>query len=168
MCRKFRSEKSEEKIHFLNLGLCGRILKLSVEYSVCRKFLSDELAGPLVKTTLNIRTTQKTVNFLTCQENSNFFCPELYYQIFVQGMLNKCAYCVLSKYTSVFYVHGSVHRKSIFINIQRDATICSLYFILLQYHSTCFGCLPHPSSGVHKTVSTAYRPRRKKVAATII
>ena len=49
------------------------------------------------------------------------------------------------------YVHGSVHRKSILINVQRDATICSLYFILLQYHSTCFGCRPHPSSGVHKT-----------------
>jgi len=28
-------------------------------------------------------------------------------------------------------------------------------FILLQDHSTCFGCRPHPSSGVHKTVVTA-------------
>jgi len=53
------------------------------------------------------------------------------------------------------YVHGSVHHKSILVNVQRDATICSLYFILLQYHSTCFGCRPHPSSGVHKTVVTA-------------
>jgi len=26
---------------------------------------------------------------------------------------------------------------------------------LLQNHSTCFGCLPHPSSGVHKTVTAA-------------
>ena len=26
---------------------------------------------------------------------------------------------------------------------------------LLQYHCTCFGCCPHPSSGVHKTVVTA-------------
>ena len=56
------------------------------------------------------------------------------------------------------------------------------YFILLQDHSTCFGCCPHPSSGVHKTVTTAsgtgyiYRwsyllptwPRWKKVASTII
>ena len=33
--------------------------------------------------------------------------------------------------------------------------MCSLYFILLQYHSTCFGCRPHPSSGVHETVVTA-------------
>jgi len=38
------------------------------------------------------------------------------------------------------------------INVQRDATICSLYFILLQDHSTCFGCRPHPSPGLHKTV----------------
>jgi len=41
------------------------------------------------------------------------------------------------------------------MNVQRDATICSLYFILLQDHSTCFGCRPHPSSGVRKTVITA-------------
>jgi len=27
-------------------------------------------------------------------------------------------------------------------------------YILLQYHSTCFGCRPHPSSGVNKTVFT--------------
>ena len=40
------------------------------------------------------------------------------------------------------------------MNVQRDATISSLYFILLQDHSTCFGCLSHPSSGVHKTVVT--------------
>jgi len=26
---------------------------------------------------------------------------------------------------------------------------------LLQNHSTCIGCLPHPSSGVHKTVTAA-------------
>jgi hypothetical protein len=54
-----------------------------------------------------------------------------------------------------FYVHGSVHHKSILINVQRDATICSLYFISLQYHSTRFECRPHPSSGVHKTVVAA-------------
>jgi hypothetical protein len=28
-------------------------------------------------------------------------------------------------------------------------------FILLQNHSTCFGCPPHPSSGVLKTVAAA-------------
>ena len=27
--------------------------------------------------------------------------------------------------------------------------------ILLQDHTTCFGCCPHPSPGVHKTVTTA-------------
>ena len=41
------------------------------------------------------------------------------------------------------------------INAQQDATICSLYFILLQDHSTRFGCRPHPSSGVRKTIVTA-------------
>jgi len=47
-----------------------------------------------------------------------------------------------------------VHHWSILIIVQRDATQSSL-FIILQVHSTCFGCQPHPSSGVHKTVNTA-------------
>ena len=38
--------------------------------------------------------------------------------------------------------------------VQRDATQSSL-FIILQVHSTCFGCQPHPSSGVLKAVTTA-------------
>ena len=38
--------------------------------------------------------------------------------------------------------------------VQRDATQSSL-FIILQVHSTCFGCQSHPLSGVHKTVTTA-------------
>ena len=42
----------------------------------------------------------------------------------------------------------------ILIIVQRDATQGSL-FIILQVHSTCFGCQPHPLSGVHKTVTTA-------------
>ena len=41
------------------------------------------------------------------------------------------------------------------ITVQRDATQNSL-FIILQVHSTCFGCQSNPSSGVHKTVTTAY------------
>jgi len=52
-----------------------------------------------------------------------------------------------------FYVYGSEHRWSILIVVQRDATQSSL-FIILQVHCTCFGCQPHPSSGVHKTVTT--------------
>ena len=38
--------------------------------------------------------------------------------------------------------------------VQRDATQSSL-FIILEVHSTCFWCQPHPSSGVHETVTTA-------------
>ena len=40
-----------------------------------------------------------------------------------------------------------------YITVQRDATQNSV-FIILQVHSTCFGCQPHPSSGAHKTVTT--------------
>jgi len=45
-------------------------------------------------------------------------------------------------------------KAAILIIVQRNATQNSL-FIILQVHSTCFGCQPHPSSGVHKTVTTA-------------
>ena len=44
--------------------------------------------------------------------------------------------------------------QSLLIIVQRDAIQSSL-FIILRVHSTCFGCQPHPSSGVHKTVTTA-------------
>ena len=44
----------------------------------------------------------------------------------------------------------------ILIIVQRVATQSRLYSaIILQFHSTCFGCQPHPPSGVHKTVTTA-------------
>jgi hypothetical protein len=52
------------------------------------------------------------------------------------------------------YVYGSVHRWSVLIIVQRY-TIQNSLFIILQVHSTCFGCQPHPSSEVHKTVTTA-------------
>ena len=42
----------------------------------------------------------------------------------------------------------------ILIIVQREATKRTI-FIILQVHSTCFGCQPHPSSEVHKTVTTA-------------
>jgi len=42
----------------------------------------------------------------------------------------------------------------VLIIVHRDATQSSL-FIILQVHSTCFGCQRHPLSGVHKTVTTA-------------
>jgi len=43
---------------------------------------------------------------------------------------------------------------TVLILVQRDATQRGL-FVILQVHSTCFGCQPHNSSGVHKTVTTA-------------
>ena len=40
--------------------------------------------------------------------------------------------------------------------------------ILLQDHSTCFGCCPHLPSGVHKTVTTASGTGHIIVAATYL
>ena len=52
-----------------------------------------------------------------------------------------------------FYIHGSMHRNSISIRPNKMQQYAGIY--LLQYHSTCFGCPSHPSSGVHITVSAA-------------
>ena len=65
----------------------------------------------------------------------------------------------------LFYVYGSVHRWSILIIVQRDATQSSL-FIILQVHSTFFWCQSHPSAGVHKTVTTASCTGHNFCAAT--
>ena len=42
----------------------------------------------------------------------------------------------------------------------------SSLFIILQVHSTCFGHQPHPSSVVHKTVTTASGTGHTFCAAT--
>ena len=46
-----------------------------------------------------------------------------------------------------------MRRWSKLVTVQRDATQSSL-FIILQVQSACFGCQPHPSSRLHKTVTT--------------
>jgi len=52
------------------------------------------------------------------------------------------------------YFTATLFYLTISIIVQRDAIQSSL-FIILQVHSTCFGCQPQPSTGVHKTVTTA-------------
>ena len=44
----------------------------------------------------------------------------------------------------------------------------AINFILLQDHSTRFGCCPHPSSGVQKTVTAAFGTGHSIVAATFL
>ena len=53
----------------------------------------------------------------------------------------------------------------ILIIVQRDGTQNSL-FIVQQVHCTCFGCQSHPSSGVHKTVTSASGTGRIFCAST--
>ena len=53
-----------------------------------------------------------------------------------------------------FHLSSPSHYFCVLIVVQRDATQSSL-FVILQVRSTCFGCQPHPSSGVLKTVTTA-------------
>ena len=52
-----------------------------------------------------------------------------------------------------FYIHGTVHRDSILIRSNEMQQYVGVY--LLQNYYTCFGCLSHPSSGAHQTVTAA-------------
>ena len=60
---------------------------------------------------------------------------------------------VSSNSALVFYIHGSVNCDSILISSNEMQQYACVY--LLQISSTCFGCLSHPWSGVHKTVNAA-------------
>ena len=44
-----------------------------------------------------------------------------------------------------------MHRDSILLRSNKMQQYAGVY--LLQIYSTCFGCLSHPSSGVHQTVT---------------
>ena len=57
------------------------------------------------------------------------------------------------QYQQDFYIHGSVHCDSILIRSNEMQQYAGVY--LLQNYSTCFGCLSHPSPGVHQTVTAA-------------
>ena len=57
-------------------------------------------------------------------------------------------------YVFVYFLYSWFRASWLYNNkIQRDATYAGVY--LLQNYSTCFGCLLHPSSGVHQTVTPA-------------
>ena len=59
----------------------------------------------------------------------------------------------LAYVTETVMAHGSVHRNSILIKIQLDATVCRyLFTVKLLY---MFRVSQHPSSGVLKTVTAA-------------
>ena len=53
-----------------------------------------------------------------------------------------------------YFLYSWFRASSFYINkTQQDATDADIYS--LQTYSTCFGCLSHPSSGVHQTVTAA-------------
>ena len=93
-----------------------------------------------------------------CYVSSVCVCVCMYYvcmhaYMCVYTYKHTCAQVCVARKTCV-YLYSSVHRWSILITVQQDATQSSL-FIILQVHSTCYGCQLHSSSGVHKTVTTA-------------
>jgi hypothetical protein len=99
-----------------------------------------------------------TVNVVSIETSKQFPQRDMYpevtniYQIFYS---HKRGFTVqfLQFLSRVSYVHVSVHHNLCFRQPTRCSSKQSL-FILLRSHSTRFGCLPHPSSGVHKLVTT--------------
>ena len=77
----------------------------------------------------------------------------------IRLMMNCTTHCtktfVEEKRAPLFRIMSTDYSvEYILIIFQRDATQSSL-FVILHVHSTCFWCQPHPSSGVHKTVTAA-------------
>jgi hypothetical protein len=60
---------------------------------------------------------------------------------------------ILHDFLNVFSAHGSVHRNSMSIKIQPDATVCRYLFTAESLYM--FRVSQHPSSGILKTVTAA-------------
>jgi len=103
-------------------------------------------------------TTQVSLRIPVVSMTSKYYCRNRPQEI--SQWSNKFPHLLtLFRYSDIveFYVYGSVHRCSVLITVQRDATQSSVFIILQVHstHSTCLGCQPRPSSGIHKTLTTA-------------
>jgi len=58
-----------------------------------------------------------------------FICARYIFRDFVCCYKAFCFSISESTSNKVFYVHGTVHRNSVSINIQQDATIHSLFYL---------------------------------------
>ena len=90
---------------------------------------------------------------------------QLLTDIAIRSSYYRVTYCDQVPVVCCPFHNININCNLILITVQRDATQSSL-FIILQVHSTCFGCQPHPSSGVHKTVTTASSTGHTFCAAT--
>jgi len=63
-----------------------------------------------------------------------------------------CSHSHAHKHINFMFMVPCIADKIYLVVVQRDATQSSP-FIILQVQPTCFGCQPHPSSGVHETVT---------------
>ena len=66
---------------------------------------------------------------------------------------NLTAICILKTEAVCFFEHSATHVTSVLIRSNKMKHYAGMY--LLQNYFTCFGCLSHPSSGVHQTVTAA-------------
>ena len=68
-------------------------------------------------------------------------------------MVSKCKVVKCGQFFVEFYIQSSMHHDSILIRPNKMQQYAGVY--LLQNYCTCLGCLSHPSSGVHQTVTAA-------------
>ena len=65
-------------------------------------------------------------------------------------LMGICIYISANNHLPILIIVQDMQHKAVFI---------------LQVYSTCFGCQPHPSSGIHKAVTKLAWPRWREVAA---
>ena len=128
----------EKDVHLLCL-LCVLLVKVSARSRtacVCAWYwnFKTRLSGPDLGCRAAERKNNVNLQELSCHGTVLFFVLKL-------------------NIDSKFYIHGSVHRDSILIRSIKIQQYAGVY--LLQNHSTCFGCLSHPSSGVHQQPSAS-------------
>jgi len=88
-----------------------------------------------------------------------------------QHILNRCA-CVYMKALMMDPLWPktcwSTFKYFIIFIISTYYILCISWIIKCLIHSTCYGCQPHPSLGVHKTVTTASGTGHIFCAATFL
>ena len=113
---------------------CGTLNQYNFAIMLCTRNAVITTAVTIITTALNIE--------VMC-DNFNVISECLYVQCFAR-----------MEWTRAFFkAHGSLHRNSILINIQPDATVCRyLFTVKLLY---MFRVSQHTSSAVLKTVTAA-------------
>ena len=123
----------------VNVGKCGRICNSAMNSTTYNKIQLK------YQTKLRVYYTKvKAVLLHGCETWENSKCTAAAAVKLLYVFIKKCLRKILKFFwldrimNEDFYINGSVHRESILIIVQQDATY-SVYYISVG-SSTCFGC----------------------------